>query len=373
MTTTTNSNSSSTPTLPTPEEFSTEDYRDLNLTHRYRNLNMLLDDLCPMIARGEVASLPSAHPGLYNRVRSATEDWSFAELHSCASKRKRQCPVSLKELRDQLGKPDYTALRYVLLRLALSRATMSAAKQVLQKADMMFRSAGVVTDFATPPGQTEGSPETREVTWYTPQQMTEFFGAESSQLSRGSRFFRTVKGHYIVRRELTDEEKVEHGKLSFLYRPVSLEEKIRDLHDNFGKTEDELVDMTPLSRIEIDMILMEDEENVKVFNPFDVSNHDGFVNYDAIVDSCVPDSTSEFDQTSPQTASEPVSENADEVSEPVAVSTEASRFATILEYLQGSGGNLDVKTVRSMFNIENSEDLLDLFQSVDQDLLFSVI
>jgi len=278
------SNSPSTAQCPTPEEVQTTRYAYLASEKGYKDARYLLDDIASMVARGQVTTLPVCHPALYDQVDEITSEWTFDELHSCASHHRRQCPLSLRELRDQLDKPEYEALRYVLLRLATERPVDSPARRVLKMIGGFddISTAFQSDDLGPVNPATVFNMEDFEEFWFISPELSRLFNMrESSEISRASRHLSTTHGHYIIRRPATEED-YEHvsRRYSLLYRPASFEEKVRDLHENFGETADSISAECDYSTYEIQQIL--DKDEVPVLNPFDTTQHSGEVNFEEV-------------------------------------------------------------------------------------------
>lgn len=270
-------------TCPTPEEVETVRYAFLAQQNGYKDPRALLDDIAPMVARGQVTTLPVCHPSLYDKVKDLTSDWSFDELHSCASHHRRQCPLSLKQLREKLDKPQYEALRYVLLKLATERPTDAPDRRVLKMIGGFesFSAAMNTSSVETNPASMFDLSELDEMWFIAPELNSLFNMRESSEISRASRHLSTTHGHYLIRRSATDADYENISRrYTYVYRPASFEEKVRDLADNFGYTVENLALESEYSSYEIQEIL--DKKDVPLLNPFDTTQHEGEVNFENV-------------------------------------------------------------------------------------------
>lgn len=261
-------------TCPTPHLIETTPYESLARDYGYSKVRHLLDDIAPMVARGQVTTLVECHPSLHEQLTQLTEGWSFDELHSCVSHLTRQSPKTLKQLRFELGNPDYNAMRYELLRIALKRDS-DVSRRVMQS----FTKASTSVPF--------------EPIWFMSGELRDLFGiTHSGDLSRASRNHYKLNGHYFVRRQLTEAD-YESGisrVYTYVYRPVSLEEKIQDLADvyseayldkNLGRSAviEVLANDFELEESYIDEVLGKD---VQPLNPFDATAHTGYINFENV-------------------------------------------------------------------------------------------
>lgn len=273
-------------TCPTPEEVETIRYAYLANEKGYAHTRPLLDDIASMVARGQVTTLPVCHPSLYGQVQEITEGWSFSELHSCASHHRRQCPISLKDLRDQLDKPEYEALRYVLLKLATERPSDTPARRVLQMiggfddiSKVLQESEGVERD--ANPADIFDMTNFEELWFIAPELSLLFNMRESSEISRASRNLSQTHGHYIVRRPATVEDYLHVSRrYTYLYRPATFAEKVRSLVSDGDYSVQEIAQESDYSAYEIQQLV--DQDTVPVLNPFDTTQHSGEVNFEEV-------------------------------------------------------------------------------------------
>lgn len=361
---------------PSSDEFERVDYRQLAQTHGYEKLGKLLDELAPMIGRGEVSDLPEAHPSLYARVAEITSDWSFADLHSCASHRIRQCPMSLREIREATGKPEYEALRYVLFRLAAEKSSKSSTIKVQKDVDDIFQQIG----FCVP---VENPEFPNEMRWFTPQELGEFFGmTTSSKISRSSRKLRPYLGYFLIRRDLHPGEKPRHKNLTYLYRPATLEEKIRDRYYNFNSDPASIVrDLSSLKGHNLSLgqvlrIINLKEEEVPRLNPLDITSHNGDVDFDAVLNR-VQQSVTDADKPSKRSFPDGVStsgvNDVDTNPDPETLSELTEQVGAILRYTLEVGLPIDMAALRAAVGLENPKDLFDVLKDIDEELILAVM
>jgi len=126
--------------------------------------------------------------------------------------------------------------------------------------------------------------ENFEPFWFISPELSDLFNIkESSEVSRSSRGLSQTHGHYLIRREATEEDHETISRIyTYLYRPASFEEKARDLSNSFGWDANKLAQESDYSAYEIQQILDKPDEEIEPLNPFDTTQHKGEVNFAAV-------------------------------------------------------------------------------------------
>ena len=270
---------------PTPEDVSTIRYNLLTKQNKYPSKKAFLNEIAPMIARGQVTSMPVCHPKLYEQVAEITSEWTFNELHACATYSIRQCPIRLRDLQPMVNDADFLPLRYVLLRLAAERPNDSAARIIMQDIDGFKEITMLLEGIEDVDSGEVFDVSTYAPFWFLPSELSDLFNISvSSTVSEASRTFSSVHGHYLIRRKITPEER-EHvkGSRTYVYRPASLVEKVRDLISNHDYDVEQVAFDSGLPESEIQSYYDLDASEVVPLNPFDMTASPGEVNFDKLL------------------------------------------------------------------------------------------
>lgn len=256
--------------FPTHKELQEIPYEVLAPAYYYENPLKFLIQLGAKVSSGEITNLTIQHPNILNQVKGVDPGWTFMDIMAIVEGREAFLGVTLQQLRVSLGSVQEPALMHTLLCYALlqndkTRIYMHKYAPLLAKGGVLYQER-----------------------WFTNSELENVFDMHtSSTISTASRGVNTYRGFYITRRESTEQERAHYsrasglGRLHYLYRPCSLEEKVKQLaHLNWSTQK--LSQSLGLSENRILDIIQ--DPHTEFFNPFDFTTHDAYFNVEGLVE-----------------------------------------------------------------------------------------